>query len=197
MAPSARLTWVRMYEQTRDAGLTCRRCGVSRPTLRKWWRRHEAEGIAGLTDRSRHPHHSLSRRVFASEEEFIVSLRNSRKLGIKRLRNELRRLHDIQLSVDTIHKVLCRHGLNRVKRPKLVRKRWKRWSLRLSGHLQTVRRRCSDVENTFALRAGVPAPDGRVGPLGAHARRAGSRVRMLRFGDSQLGASGRSRRGPS
>ena len=33
MTPSARLTSVRMYEQTGDAGLTCRRCGVSRPTL--------------------------------------------------------------------------------------------------------------------------------------------------------------------
>jgi hypothetical protein len=28
-----RLVWVRMYENTRDAGLVCRRCGISRPTL--------------------------------------------------------------------------------------------------------------------------------------------------------------------
>ena len=58
MTPSARLTWVRMYEQTGDAGLTCRRCGVSRPTLRKWWRRYQEEGVAGLIDRSRRPHRS-------------------------------------------------------------------------------------------------------------------------------------------
>ena len=31
---------------------------------------------------------------------------------------------------------------------------------RFCGHLQTVRRRCSDAENSFTLRAGVPAPDG-------------------------------------
>ena len=55
MTPSARLTWVRMSKQTGDAGLTRRRCGVSRPTLRKWWRRYQAEGLAGLTDRSRRP----------------------------------------------------------------------------------------------------------------------------------------------
>ena len=133
MTPSARLTWVRMYEQTGDAGLTCRRCGVSRPTLRNWWRRYQAEGMAGLMDRSRRPHRSPSRRVFATEEDLIVSLRKSRRLGIKRLRNELRRLHDIRLSVDTIHKVLCRHDLNRLKRPKLVRKRWKRYSRPLPG----------------------------------------------------------------
>ncbi len=92
MTPSARLTWVRMYEQTGDAGLTCRRCDVSRPTLRKWWRRYQAEGVAGLTDRSRRPYRSPSRLVFATEEDFIVSLRKSRQLGIR-------------LSVDTIHKV--------------------------------------------------------------------------------------------
>ena len=31
---------------------------------------------------------------------------------------------------------------------------------RFCGHLQTVRRRCSDAENSFTLRAGIPAPDG-------------------------------------
>jgi len=28
-----RLGWVKIYEQTQDAGLTCRKCGISRPTL--------------------------------------------------------------------------------------------------------------------------------------------------------------------
>ena len=31
---------------------------------------------------------------------------------------------------------------------------------RFSGHLNTVRRRCPDVENPSTLRAGVPAPNG-------------------------------------
>lgn len=87
----------------------------------------------GLTDRSRRPHRSPSRRVFAAEGEYIVSMRKSRQLGIKRLRNELRRLHGMHLAVDTIHKVLCRHGLNRIKRPKLARKRWKHYSRPVPG----------------------------------------------------------------
>ncbi len=29
-----RLVWVEMYHQTQNAGLVCRRCGISRPTLR-------------------------------------------------------------------------------------------------------------------------------------------------------------------
>jgi len=122
MTPVARLIWVKTYERTGDAGLTCRRCGVSRPTLRKWWRRYQIEGEAGLRDRSRRPRRSPARRVGQAEEERIISLRRSRKLGIKRLRNELYRLDGLHLALDTIHKVLCRHGLNRIKRPKLSRK---------------------------------------------------------------------------
>lgn len=122
MTPAARLIWVTTYERTKDAGLTCRRCGVSRPTLRKWWRRYQSEGEAGLLDRSRRPRRSPARRVGEAEEERIISLRRSRMLGIKRLRNELLRLDGLHFSLDTIHKVLCRHGLNRLKRPRLVRK---------------------------------------------------------------------------
>src|SRR5215213_8088475 len=58
MDAGARLGWVRLYEEVGDAGLVCRRCGISRPTLRKWWRRYQAEGEAGLETRSRRPHHS-------------------------------------------------------------------------------------------------------------------------------------------
>jgi hypothetical protein len=34
MNAQARLGWVRLYEQVGHAGLVCRRCGISRPTLR-------------------------------------------------------------------------------------------------------------------------------------------------------------------
>jgi len=48
-----RLVWVKLYEQTKDAGLTCRRCGISKPTLRKWFRGYQAQGEAGLRSQSR------------------------------------------------------------------------------------------------------------------------------------------------
>ncbi|MEM1384990.1 MAG: IS481 family transposase, partial [Pseudomonadota bacterium] len=133
MTPAARLIWVRTYERTGNAGLTCRRCGVSRPTLRKWWRRCLAEGEAGLIDRSRRPLNSPGCRVLAPLEQLIIKLRKGRKLGIKRLRIELQRLHGVRLAIDTIHKVLCRHGLNRLKRQRLVRKRWKRYARPIPG----------------------------------------------------------------
>ena len=49
----ARLVWVEFYAKTGDAGLVCRCCGISRPTLRKWWRRYQADGEAGLVEHSR------------------------------------------------------------------------------------------------------------------------------------------------
>ncbi len=122
MTPAARLIWVKTYQRTGDSGLACRRCGVSRPTLRKWWRRYQGEGESGLIDRCRRPRRSPARKVGKAEEERIISLRRSRKLGIQRQRNELRRLDGLHLALDTIHKVLCRHGLNHLKLPKLHRK---------------------------------------------------------------------------
>lgn len=51
----ARLEWVQLFEQTKDAGLVCRRCGISRPTLRKWVKRFQQHSAAGLEDQSRRP----------------------------------------------------------------------------------------------------------------------------------------------
>ena len=59
----ARLVWVKLYEKLGDAGLVCRRCGISRPTLRKWFRRYEDHGISGLIDLSRRPHHSPNQKL--------------------------------------------------------------------------------------------------------------------------------------
>jgi len=81
MTPAARLIRVRLHERTSNAGLTCRRCGISRPTLRKWWRRYLAQGLDGLHDRSRRPRRSPARKVGPGEEKIIVSLRRRRKLG--------------------------------------------------------------------------------------------------------------------
>ena len=110
MDARTRLGWIRLYEQVGDAGLVCRRCGISRPTLRRWWRRYRAEGEAGLEARSRRPHRSPGRKVLAEQEALILRLRRERRLGIKRLRNELIRRHGLKLALDTIHKVLVRHG---------------------------------------------------------------------------------------
>ena len=114
----ARLGWVELYAKTGDAGLVCRRCGISRPTLRKWRRRYQTAGVAGLVDESRRPKRLAAQKVFAEQETLILGLRREGKLGIKQLRNELIRQHDLTLSLDTIHRVLVRHGEQVLKRPR-------------------------------------------------------------------------------
>jgi transposase len=116
-----RLTWVKLYEETDNAGLVCRRCGVSRPTLRKWWRRYQADGVDRLTSRSRRPHSSPSQKVFAEQAQWIVELRTQRRYGARRIQNELQRQYGLHLATSTIQKHLRRLGINR-----LQRKRWRR-----------------------------------------------------------------------
>ncbi|MBW7881027.1 MAG: helix-turn-helix domain-containing protein [Caldilineaceae bacterium] len=82
-----------MYLETGDAGLTCQRCGISRPTLRKWIRRYEQLGTDGLASQSRRPHHSPAQKVFAEQTQWILALRQERQLGVRRIQNELVRLH--------------------------------------------------------------------------------------------------------
>ena len=68
------------------------------------------------TTAARRPHHSPNRKVFAPEEELILSLRRKRRLGVKRLRIELLREHGLKLALDTVHKVLVRHDERFLKR---------------------------------------------------------------------------------
>ena len=101
-----RLQWVRLYEETGNAGLVCRRCGISRPTLRKWWKPYQQDGEGGLVDLSRRPHHSPNTKVGKQEEQLILKLRKTRNLGARRIQSELKRLHEISMSLATVHKVL-------------------------------------------------------------------------------------------
>ena len=110
------LQWIRLYEESGDAGFVCRRCGISRPTLRKWWRRYQELGEAGLHSLSRRPKTFPCRKVTSKDEQLILDLRRSRNLGARRIQSELRRLHDISLSLATIHKVLTKHQVKPVKK---------------------------------------------------------------------------------
>ena len=128
MDARTRLGWIRLYGEVGNAGLVCRRCGISRPTLRKWWRRYQAAGEPGLEARSHRPHRPPNRKVFAEQEAPILRLRRERKLGIEMLRNELARRHGLGLALDAIHEVLVRHGEDRLERPRLKREGTRRCS---------------------------------------------------------------------
>ena len=127
-----RLRWVELFEKTNDAGLVCRRCGISRPTLRLWVGRYREHGKDGLADRSRRPASSPATKVFEQQEQLILSLRR-RRLGARRIQNELLREHDCKLSLATIHKVLKRHDSPPLKRSRLTRKKRKRYERPVPG----------------------------------------------------------------
>lgn len=118
MATAAiRLRWMELLQRTGNAAEVCAAFGISRPTLRKWSRRFEERGPAGLQEPTRAPASSPNRKVFAAEEALILSLRREKRLGVHRLRSELRHGHGLELSADTILKVLRRAGEPSLGRP--------------------------------------------------------------------------------
>lgn len=129
----ARLGWITLYEELGDAGVVCRRCGISRPTLRKWLRRYETEGIEGLKDLSHKPHNFPGAKINGWQEDIILSLRTERKLGVRRIQSELKRHHDISLSLATIHKVFKRNNVPYLQRKRHYRKTAKRYNCKLPG----------------------------------------------------------------
>lgn len=131
-ASKARLKWVQMYLEKKDSGFVCRRCGISRPTLRKWVKRFQEHGVKGLEDQSRRPKTSPNTKVTQLIKELILEFRRSRNLGARRIQNELIRHNDIKLSLDTIHKVLERNEVQPIKRPKR-KKEFKRYSRPVPG----------------------------------------------------------------
>ena len=123
--PQKRLGWIKLYEETKDAGLVCRRCGISRPTLRKWWRRYQEQGIEGLNNQSKRPKHIPSKKVLEQQENWILELRRERKLGVRRIQSELERHHNYSLSLSTIQKVLQKHQvkpLQKIRRHKEIKR---------------------------------------------------------------------------
>ncbi|MFD7086196.1 IS481 family transposase, partial [Streptomyces sp. NPDC059918] len=81
--------------------------GISRATAHKWVRRWRTEGYAGLHDRSSRPR-TTPHRTPADIEARVCGLRRARKLGPARIGPVL------GVPASTVHRILARHGLNRL-----------------------------------------------------------------------------------
>lgn len=101
----------------------CERYGISRPTGYELLRRVEAEGQAGLRDRSRAPQ-MCPHRTPAEMERLILSLRTKQGWGAKKLLQALQKQHPtIDLPArSTVNAILERHGKLHKRRR---RRRWK------------------------------------------------------------------------
>jgi len=81
--------------------------GISRDRAYVWWRRFREEGVAGLEDRSSRPHRSPTQ-TKPSRERRVIALRRNRGLGPARIAGI------IDMPASTVHRVLVRHGMNRL-----------------------------------------------------------------------------------
>ena len=111
---SAREEFVRLAMQPgANKSQLCRRFGISRPTGDKWIERFEAQGKAGLGDRSRRPRHTPERTAPEVEEAIVALRREHPAWGARTLKARLQALghKDLPAAVSTIQAILQRHAL--------------------------------------------------------------------------------------
>ena len=107
LTPIGRLTLVMRIESGRPVAHVAAEMGISRPTAYKWWRRWQDDGEAGLYDRSSRPR-SCPHQTSPEIEAQIAELRTALKRGPARIGGQL------GVPASTVHRVLCRLGLNRL-----------------------------------------------------------------------------------
>ena len=94
-------------QQGRPVAHVADELGISRQTAYKWWGRWRREGDVGLCDRSSRPR-SFPNQTSRQLERRVEQLRRSRKLGPARIGGI------VGMPASTVHRVLCRQGLNRI-----------------------------------------------------------------------------------
>ena len=101
---------VEATQKRNSFGALCATYEISRPTGYLWLQRYREQGVDGIAERSRKPHHS-PRRTDSDVERQVTELRlrypdwGARKLQVLLAREGL------PLPRNTIHRILRRHGL--------------------------------------------------------------------------------------
>ncbi|MEU6555623.1 leucine zipper domain-containing protein [Streptomyces sp. NPDC046915] len=88
--------------------------GISRRCLAQWYARWRAHGENGLLDHSSRPAISPARTP-EDIADLVEALRRQTKHGPGRFAADLRRLHGVTLAPATVHRILVRRGLNRLR----------------------------------------------------------------------------------
>jgi transposase InsO family protein len=89
----------------------CRRFGISRNKGYKWIARYQADGHAGLADRSRRPHLSPTRTAASVEAEVLrIRAANNNAWGGRKIAHVLSRTMDTAPAASTITAILRRRG---------------------------------------------------------------------------------------
>lgn len=108
LTPQGRLLLCQRIEAGSPIAHVASAMGISRRCASKWWHRYLELGSDGLFDRSSRPRTSPGRTP-AQLEERICRIRRTEKLGPDRLGGRL------QMAPSTVHRVLVRHDLHRLR----------------------------------------------------------------------------------
>jgi len=100
---------MRMHQQGKPLSVLSRETGIARPVLSRWWMRYQEQGRAGLEPRSLRPNRSPGRLALGVRTQ-ILQLRK-RGWGPARIALVLGIGHS------SVHRVLVRHGRNRLRLP--------------------------------------------------------------------------------
>ena len=141
--PHGRLLLCQRIEAGWPVAHAAKAMGMSRDRAYEWWRRYRVEGVAGLEDRSSRPKRSPNK-TKPSIERRIVTLRRRRGLGPARIAGIVR------VPASTVHRVLVRHGLNRLDHlDRVTREPVRRIEMTKSGELVHI-----DVKKLGRIPAG-------------------------------------------
>ena len=110
---SERLEFVLLANQENaNVRQLCRRFGISSKTAYKWLHRFKENGVAGLVERSRRPHHSPAQTRLEMEKKVLAIHRKYPDWGGRKLQQRLRDLGQQALpSPNTFTAILRRHHL--------------------------------------------------------------------------------------
>src|SRR5260370_15008571 len=90
----------------------CAEFGISRPTGYNWLKRYQRNGIRGVEEKSRRPHHSPERTAQPLEERVVELRRERPDWGARKVQHLLQE-EGIKLPGSTIHRIFLRHHLVR------------------------------------------------------------------------------------
>ena len=114
LTPAGRRRLCERVDSGRPIAHVAAEAGISRRCLAKWYARWETEGMVGLLDRSSAPERSPERTA-PDTEDLVEQIRRATKYGPARIAAELEREHNIVIATATVHRILVRRGINRVK----------------------------------------------------------------------------------
>ncbi len=111
---------LRLVESVRERGIkpTARLFATSTLTVRKWWRRYQQHGPAGLKEHSRAPHRHPLKTPAEIEQQVLALRRQLPTFGAARLRREF----DLPVSHMAMQRIWREHGLLKSRKKKYQRK---------------------------------------------------------------------------